>query len=176
MGAIFHFVCLILCAQATLVLTAAITDQPKYDKVHLTEENNSTKTMDLQTPNKHQLDYDMMDFLGLGEQRNHRLNKHLSLANSASQFLLEIYERISDADTDDLSNLNVDLPSSRSKREAIMSSALVKLPMEASHHYAHNSITQRDQVDIDKSNNIITFSSKGKLKGCALCEGVQISE
>lgn len=165
MALVFRLLCLILCAQAALVLTAAVADGSKDSKLQLdeqTKQDNATATKS-ESPNDFHAGYDMMDFLGLGNQRHYRLKRHLPLTNSASQFLLEIYQMIRDSDGDELSNLDADLPPSRKKREAILTSTL-ESPVTSNQNYEHIAITERDQMEIGRSNNIITFSSRGKRK------------
>lgn len=107
--------------------------------------------------------YDMMDFLGLGHQKNYRLKRHLPLTNSASKFLLEIYEMVRENDDSDSANIDVSLPS-REKRETILSSKSITFDEDKSDEnlIENNFITNEDRKEIEKSNNIITFSSKGK--------------
>lgn len=150
---IINLFLIVLCSELPLVLTNSSNGIPNVNR-----EENILPIVDSAFDQ-----YDMMDFLGLGHQKNYRLKRHLPLTNSASKFLLEIYEMVRENDDSDLANIDVSLPS-RKKREAILSSKSIKFDEDKSEEnlIENNFITNEDRKEIEKSNNIITFSSKGK--------------
>lgn len=150
---IINLFLIVLCSELPLVLTNSSNGIPNVNR-----EENILPIVDSPFDQ-----YDMMDFLGLGHQKNYRLKRHLPLTNSASKFLLEIYEMVRENDDSDLANIDVSLPS-RKKREAILSSKSITFDEDKSDEnlIENNFITNEDRKEIEKSNNIITFSSKGK--------------
>lgn len=150
---IINLFLIVLCSELPLVLTNSSNGIPNVNR-----EENILPIVDSPFDQ-----YDMMDFLGLGHQKNYRLKRHLPLTNSASKFLLEIYEMVRENDDSDLANIDVSLPL-REKRETILSSKSITFDEDKSDEnlIENNFITNEDRKEIEKSNNIITFSSKGK--------------
>lgn len=102
----------------------------------------------LPVPEEKQLtgyEFDMVDILGLGEDHHERLKRQLSLKNSASKFLLEVYNDISENEQE-LDHVREHLTRGRQRRAL----------------RDENFITKTDRMEIEKCNNIITFSSKSK--------------
>lgn len=94
----------------------------------------------------HDYEFDMVKLLGLGDMHHKRLENQPLLHNSASKFLLEMYNDIS-KNEHELEHVQGHLPGdTRLKRD------LKK----------QNFITKSERGEIEKCNNIITFSSKSK--------------
>lgn len=90
-------------------------------------------------------EFDMSDILGLGPGHRERLKRHMSLKNSASKFLLEVYNDITENE-EELDHVREHLTRGRQRR-ALRDERF---------------ITKFDRMEIEKCNNIITFSSKSK--------------
>lgn len=99
---------------------------------------------EIKQPNGYE--FDMVDLLGLGEHHHERLKRQPSLKNSASKFLLEVYNDISENEAE-LDHVREHLAHGSRQRRALRE---------------ENFITKFDRMEIEKCNNIITFSSKSK--------------
>ncbi|XP_075157035.1 screw [Haematobia irritans] len=88
-------------------------------------------------------EFDMVDILGLGPDHHERLKRQMSLKNSASKFLLEVYNDITENE-EELDHVREHLTRGRQRR-ALRDERF---------------ITKFDRMEIEKCNNIITFSSK----------------
>lgn len=89
---------------------------------------------------------DLADILGLGERYHDRLKMQPSLNNSASKFLLEVFNDITESETD-LDHVRRHLMGKSRRKRAIEE---------------ENFITNIDRMDIEDCNNIITFCSKSE--------------
>lgn len=94
----------------------------------------------------HDYEFDMVNLLGLGDKHRERLEHQPLLHNSASKFLLEMYNDISENEHELEYVRGHLLYDTRPKR------ALKK----------QNLITKFEREEIERCNNIITFSSKSK--------------
>lgn len=104
----------------------------------------TTLHMEIKQPTGYE--FDMVDLLGLGDHHQEGLKGQPSLKDSASKFLLEIYNDMSENEQE-LDHVREHLTRGRQRR------ALRE----------ENFITKFDRMEIEKCNNIITFSSKSKL-------------
>lgn len=99
---------------------------------------------EIKPPNGYE--FDMVDLLGLGEHHHERLKRQPTLRNSASKFLLEVYNDITENE-EELDHVREHLAHGSRQRRALRE---------------ENFITKFDRMEIEKCNNIITFSSKSK--------------
>ncbi|XP_037817175.1 protein screw [Lucilia sericata] len=114
----------------------------KTDFLYESPEHMHSLHTEIKQPNGYE--FDMVDLLGLGDNHHERLKRQPSLKNSASKFLLEVYNDITENEAE-LDHVREHLTQGRRQRRALRE---------------ENFITKFDRMEIEKCNNIITFSSK----------------